>query len=31
VFRNSTGYNESIETPATTFAPSSVGIKEFAV
>jgi hypothetical protein len=30
VFRNSTGYNESIETPATTLAPSSIGVKEFA-
>jgi len=29
VFRNSTGYNESIETPAATLAPSSVGVKEF--
>jgi hypothetical protein len=31
VFRNSTGYNESIETLATTLAPSSVGVKEFAL
>jgi hypothetical protein len=31
VFRNSTGYNESIETPAATIAPSSVRVKEFAV
>jgi hypothetical protein len=31
VFRNSTGYNESIETPAATLAPSSVGVKEFAL
>jgi len=29
VFRNSTGYNESIETLATTLAPSSVRVKEF--
>jgi len=28
VFRNSTGYNESIETFATTLAPSSVRAKE---
>jgi hypothetical protein len=27
VFKNSTGYNESIETPATTLAPS-VGAKK---
>jgi hypothetical protein len=31
VFRNSTGYNESIETPAATFAPSSVRVKKFAL
>jgi hypothetical protein len=31
VFRNSTGYNESIETPAATLTPSSVGVKEFAL
>ncbi len=31
LFRNSTGYNESIETPVTAFASSSVGIKEFAL
>jgi hypothetical protein len=31
VFKNSTGYNESIETPAATLAPSSVGVKEFAL
>jgi len=31
VFRNSTGYNESIETPAATLAPSFVGVKEFAL
>jgi hypothetical protein len=31
VFRNSTGYNESIETPAAALAPSSVGVKEFAL
>jgi len=30
VFRNSTGYNESIETLAATLAPSFVGVKEFA-
>jgi len=30
VFKNSTGYNESIETRATTFAPSYVRAKEFA-
>jgi hypothetical protein len=30
VFRNSTRYNESIETLATTLAPSSIGVKEFA-
>jgi len=29
VFRNSTGYNESIETLVATLAPSSVGVKEF--
>jgi hypothetical protein len=29
MFRNSTEYNESIETPATTLAPSFVGVKEF--
>jgi hypothetical protein len=29
VFRNSTGYNESIETPVATLAPSFVGVKEF--
>jgi hypothetical protein len=29
VFRNSTRYNESIEIPATTLAPSFVGVKEF--
>jgi hypothetical protein len=31
VFRNSIGYNESIETPAATLAPFSVGAKEFAL
>jgi hypothetical protein len=31
VFKDSTGYNESIETPAITLAPSSVGVKEFAL
>jgi hypothetical protein len=31
VFRNSTGYNESIETPAKTLAPSSIEVKEFAL
>jgi hypothetical protein len=31
VFRNSTGYNESIETPTSTLAPSFVGVKEFAL
>ncbi len=31
VFKNSIGYNESIETPATTLAPSYVGVKEFAL
>jgi hypothetical protein len=31
VFKNSTGYNESIETPATTLTPSFVGVKEFAL
>ncbi len=31
VFRNSTGYNESIETPTATLAPSFVGVKEFAL
>jgi len=31
VFRNSTGYNESIETPAATLAPSFVRVKEFAL
>ncbi len=30
MFKNSTGYNESIETPATTLAPFSVRVKEFA-
>jgi hypothetical protein len=30
MFRNSTGYNESIETLAATLAPSFVGAKEFA-
>jgi len=29
VFKNSTGYNESIETPAATLTPSYVGVKEF--
>jgi hypothetical protein len=29
VSKNSTGYNESIETPTATLAPSSVGVKEF--
>jgi len=29
VFRNSTRYNESIETPTTTLAPSSIRVKEF--
>jgi hypothetical protein len=28
MFRNSIGYNESIETAKTTFAPSFVGAKE---
>jgi hypothetical protein len=31
VFRNSTRYNESIETPAIAFTPSSIGVKEFAL
>jgi hypothetical protein len=31
VFRNSTAYNESIETPVAALAPSSVGVKEFAL
>jgi hypothetical protein len=31
VFRNSTGYNESIETPIATLAPSSVGVKKIAL
>ncbi len=31
MFRNSTKYNESIETPAATLAPSSIGAKEFAL
>jgi len=31
VFRNSIRYNESIETPAATLAPSSIGVKEFAL
>jgi len=31
VFRNSTGYNESIETPAAALAPFSVGVQEFAL
>jgi hypothetical protein len=31
MFRNSTGYNESIETPIATLAPSFVGVKEFAL
>jgi hypothetical protein len=31
MFRNSTGYNESIETLAAALAPSSVGVKEFAL
>jgi hypothetical protein len=31
VSKNSTGYNESIETPVATLAPSSVGVKEFAL
>jgi len=31
VFRNSIGYNESIETLAAALAPSSVRIKEFAL
>jgi hypothetical protein len=31
VFRNSTGCNESIETPAATLAPFSVGVKEFSL
>jgi len=31
VFRNSTEYNESIETPTVALAPSSIGIKEFAL
>jgi hypothetical protein len=29
MFRNSTRYNESIETPTTALAPSCVGVKEF--
>ncbi len=29
VFRNSTEYNESIETHAIALAPSSIGVKEF--
>jgi hypothetical protein len=29
VSKNSTGYNESIETHAVTLAPSSVGVKKF--
>jgi hypothetical protein len=29
VFRNSTGYNESIESLVATLTPSSIGIKEF--
>jgi hypothetical protein len=29
MFKNSTGYNESIETFATAFAPSFVGVIEF--
>jgi hypothetical protein len=31
MFRNSTRYNESTETPVATLAPSSVGVKEFAL
>jgi len=31
VFRNSTGYNESIKTPAVALAPSFVEVKEFAL
>jgi hypothetical protein len=31
VFRNSTRYNKSIETHAAALAPSSVGVKEFAL
>jgi hypothetical protein len=31
VFRNSTEYNESIETLVATLAPSYVGVKEFAL
>jgi hypothetical protein len=31
VFKNSTRYNESIETPAATLAPSFVEVKEFAL
>jgi hypothetical protein len=31
VFRNSTGYNESIETHAATLAPSFVGVKKIAL
>jgi len=31
VFKNSTIYNESIETPVATLAPSFVGVKEFAL
>jgi hypothetical protein len=30
VFRNSTGYNESIETPTTTLAPFSIEAKDSA-
>jgi hypothetical protein len=29
VFKNSTGYNKSIEIPTATLAPSSVEVKEF--
>jgi hypothetical protein len=31
VFKNSTGYNESIETPGAALALSSVGVTEFAL
>jgi hypothetical protein len=31
VIRNSTKYNESIETPVATLAPYFVGVKEFAL
>jgi hypothetical protein len=31
VFKNSTEYNESIETPVIALAPSSAGVQEFAL